>query len=589
MTPRTLTKKILFWMGIIGLVPLVIFVLATARLGRDAFVESEKRHLSYALKSRLIWLQEWLHFTGQEFLQASNSNCSQGTCPSLPRKEKGAHQCKTLQSLNRGHARYQSIAIIDLAGAIVSQASQEGCPTPLPSHNLMNLLKQAEGLVISQDYLFEAGKVVVEMGIPSFNAAHERVSYVVARMDITNSLNRILGNANDLGKSGKMFLVTSEGVLLWYPSSSPVAPGIRYPLPPELLQGKSDRIVEYSNQQGVNILAVSAELPDMKWVLVTELNEDEAFVLLYRAFFLGGLAGVASLLVLSVLALRSSRYISRPVEELAQIARNISQGKFRVRVPQFPQKEAEDLSRALNHMLDRLEASHRSLLNAAALAAVGELSSSIVHEMRNPLSSIKLNLQGLANKGLENAAHAEMAAIAIEQTQRLEKILADLLDYSKPLKLSLEETSFSHLLDQTLRAVEAIIREKEIVINVDDHLGDSLIKVDKELMTRALINLVDNAVVWSSRGGVVHVSANFEPINNYWITIRVHDYGPGITTINQEKIFRPFFTTRKNGTGLGLANVKKIIEYHGGMVTATNDCEGGAVFSLLFPVGDTES
>ncbi len=229
----------------------------------------------------------------------------------------------------------------------------------------------------------------------------------------------------------------------------------------------------------------------------------------------------------------------------------------------------------------------RALAKTASLAAIGGLTSSIAHEMRNPLSSIKLNLKAIMKKMDEvDPAYAELADIARQQSARLEDMLNDLLNYGKPLALNIQPTNFSDLMHETMILVADEKKKKGVVVEIANSLDSKIIRVDKELFNRALSNLVLNAIQWSPDEGIVHVRGRVraEDGGQEQAEIQVHDSGPGLNEEKIGKLFQPFFTTRKGGTGLGLANVRKIVEYHGGTVSAENIPNKGARFTILLPL-----
>ena len=234
----------------------------------------------------------------------------------------------------------------------------------------------------------------------------------------------------------------------------------------------------------------------------------------------------------------------------------------------------------------------KALAKTASLAAIGELTSSIAHEMRNPLSSIKMNIKTMQQRlGNEDATFSELAEITAHQSLRLETMLNDLLHYGKPLQPNLSQSTFPELIHETLIAVAQEKKNKGVVVEVNNNLGDDFpLLVDVELFTRAFSNLVLNAIQWSPREGSVQVTARISsPANQEkQVLIQVHDNGPGINPEKIGRLFQPFFTTREGGTGLGLANVRKIIEYHGGTVTGENSPAGGAVFTISLPLPQSE-
>ena len=247
-------------------------------------------------------------------------------------------------------------------------------------------------------------------------------------------------------------------------------------------------------------------------------------------------------------------------------------------------KKAEEMRRKIEI--------ERALAKTASLTAIGELTSSIAHEMRNPLSSIKMNIQMIQQKlHKEDATFAELAEITCQQSLRLETMLNDLLSYGKPLQLNLSRSTFPALMRETLIAIAQEKTDKGVGVEINNSLDDELpLEVDVELFTRAFSNLMLNAIQWSPQGGTVQVTArrSRQTDQEQQIIIQVRDNGPGINPEKSGRLFQPFFTTRQGGTGLGLANVRKIVEYHNGTIIGENSPTGGAVFTISLPLPQQE-
>jgi len=128
------------------------------------------------------------------------------------------------------------------------------------------------------------------------------------------------------------------------------------------------------------------------------------------------------------------------------------------------------------------------------------------------------------------------------------------------------------------------IQKKKLVIKVEDKLGEQGIFLDKERIVRVLLNLVENAAYWSPPSGVIIMKGQPAFEHTGWVSLCVRDNGPGVTKDNMLKIFKPFYTTRENGTGLGLPNAKKVIDYHTGTFFVEPNPEGGALFSFQLPI-----
>jgi signal transduction histidine kinase len=347
-------------------------------------------------------------------------------------------------------------------------------------------------------------------------------------------------------------------------------------------------IVGYSNELGQSVIAGVKffHFPGSKVgsiLLTAETREATALAWLGRLRFRATVTGLITLVVLVVIALWISNRLGQPLAELARVANLIRHGNIDERLGTMPGAEAEEVRQAFNQMLDELQAHQKALVRNATLASIGELSSRVVHEIRNPLSSIKMNLQSLERHVREEPQFRELASIASEQVQRVESMLDDLLQYGKPVELDLRAMPFSDVSEMALAVVRDQAKAKEIQIELDDQLLDTAIVADREQLCRALTNLLLNAVQASGEKTSIQLIARREKDSNGSVCLDVLDDGPGLTPEIEDNLFKPFFTTKPSGTGLGLANVKKIMDLHEGAVSATNRPGGGAVFTLELP------
>lgn len=340
--------------------------------------------------------------------------------------------------------------------------------------------------------------------------------------------------------------------------------------------------------QGRTMITGTALIDDPRFHMgplqvIAEAEEAQALAWLARLRFRATVTGAITLVVLVLFALWISDRLGTPLAELARVANLIRHGHVEERLELMHGAEAEEVGRAVNQMLDELQEQQKALVRNATLASVGELSSSVVHEIRNPLSSIKLNLQGLERSVQDNPHDKELAEIASQQVRRVEGMLDDLLQYGKPVELNREPTSFKELADAALAVVYDQAKTKEVEIDLADDLLGSSLMVDREQMCRALTNLLLNAIQASPRGASITLRARKDSLLEGRACLDVVDSGEGFSEDAEADLFKPFFTTKADGTGLGLANVKKIMELHGGAATAANGTDGGAVFTLELP------
>jgi PAS domain S-box-containing protein len=216
------------------------------------------------------------------------------------------------------------------------------------------------------------------------------------------------------------------------------------------------------------------------------------------------------------------------------------------------------------------------------LAALGELSAGIAHEFKNALATISGYAQMIRAEAVTGEA-PDYAERILEQTQNITHVVTEFLKYARPLDISSEPVALQAVVERVVSEVAE--GSPQIRIRHEGPLGS--VAGDEGLLRQALLNLARNAAeacADAANGGRVLLRGEIGGDNNAFQRITIFDNGPGIPPAVVAKLFRPFFTTKANGTGLGLAVVQKIIVQHGGQVEARNRPEGGAAFIVTLPV-----
>jgi nitrogen-specific signal transduction histidine kinase len=217
------------------------------------------------------------------------------------------------------------------------------------------------------------------------------------------------------------------------------------------------------------------------------------------------------------------------------------------------------------------------------LAALGELSAGIAHEFKNALATISGYAQMICSETVQGEAF-DYAQRILEQTQNVTHVVTELLKYARPLTISSEPVQLQSVVERAIgEASEAL---PGVRVRLEGEFGN--VTGDDGLLRHAVLNLVRNAAEACAdmpNGGKVLVRGEVAGNNDVALQrVTVFDNGPGIAESAMPKLFRPFFTTKANGTGLGLAVVQKIIVQHGGRVQAKNRPEGGAAFMFTLPI-----
>lgn len=257
--------------------------------------------------------------------------------------------------------------------------------------------------------------------------------------------------------------------------------------------------------------------------------------------------------------------------------------------------------RRLQILSDQLEETNRQLRRAEAdarraerLAALGQLSAGLAHEIRNPLGVIKGSAEMLSQKVKDSQPLvAELAGYISSEVNRLNALVIRFLDFARPSHLELRPESVSEIVEHALETAQASFPNSKIKIERRYASGLPEIPLDRQLCEQVFVNLITNAFqamgevngsVESSQGGRLRLAIAQETSQGVpGIGIIVEDSGPGVPAELREQIFNPFFTSKKEGVGLGLSIVAKIVDDHRGTIRLESEGNGGARFHVFFP------
>jgi len=239
----------------------------------------------------------------------------------------------------------------------------------------------------------------------------------------------------------------------------------------------------------------------------------------------------------------------------------------------------ETLREQVRRLSDELHVKNVELARKNRLADLGQIASHVAHEVRNSLMPMTLYTGLLRRRVAGDAESARIVQHIESGLQSLDATVGDLLQFTSQREPRASEVSVSKLLVDVCTGLAPQLAAQHIAADIDcGH--DIVVRADADMLRRAVLNLVLNAVDFMPSGGQL-VLSGLE--TDYGVEIEVADSGPGLPGGNAQKVFEPFFTTKSGGTGLGLAIVSRIAEAHGGSISAMNCPEGGAAFTLRIP------
>lgn len=278
------------------------------------------------------------------------------------------------------------------------------------------------------------------------------------------------------------------------------------------------------------------------------------------------------------------RWIARPLRILTQGTREIARGQYGGVVPITTTDEIGALARDVEAMSRSIADFQRELVERERFAAVGEMTATVAHNIRNPLASIRVLAQSLVRRGDVTAEQAESLKTIMSTVDRADRWLKDLLVELRPVTVARAEEDVAALLEEVGTALGEHARRCEVTI--DTRIDPALPRVscDRRKLNQALVSLVSNAIDAAPAGTVVSLRG-LHPAQNGNVEIVVEDRGPGMDAETRQRLFSPSFSTKSNGTGLGLSLVQRIVFGHDGRIAVDSSPGEGCRMRVTLPVG----
>ncbi len=416
-----------------------------------------------------------------------------------------------------------------------------------------------------------------------------------------------------LGETGECYLVDKDGTFLAHKEPKRIlAENIAQSESFKNIFGGVDHRRIYSDYRGVEVLGASRRVAGTDWCLVVEQDRDEAFRSAHRlkryVYLVLGFSACGAM----ILAWLLSFYIVHPIRTLSRAANSLAGGEFqspavktnrtdeigvlyrafqdmadRLREGQLSLKEKVDLTEAELRETDvRLKKTELAAARSEQLAALGRLAAGVTHEIRTPLTSLKLFLESVRGEIEISPEYQEDLQIAMHQVKRIEATINRFLDFAKPQDPIFSIIDTAQLIEDALLLVrpKANHQQVDLQVMIDDNLPG--IRGDRKQLGEVLLNLMVNALEAMVSQGKLTVSAFMDRFElggkpRDCVRIDVSDTGPGIDEENISMLFDPFFTTKASGSGLGLSIVQSTVRRHGGDVKVQSAKGEGTTFSVF--------
>jgi nitrogen fixation/metabolism regulation signal transduction histidine kinase len=297
------------------------------------------------------------------------------------------------------------------------------------------------------------------------------------------------------------------------------------------------------------------------------------------------MASSAGLLLAVVLSSIAAVRVTKPVEELAQAAREVAAGNLDTHVTAHTQDELGVLADSFNHMTRDLMDHRERLVQAERVAAWRELARRLAHELKNPLFPLQLTVENLLRSREQSPQEfeetfRESASTLLSEIVNLKNIINRFSDFSKMPQPQLQNVSLAELISGVVRVYQQQLQKSKIECRTE-FAGVDAIAADPDLLHRALSNLVLNAIDAMPDGGTLTLRTSRTQDS---ARLEVSDTGAGLSSEECSRLFTPYYTSKLHGTGLGLAVVQSIVSDHGGRISVNSQPGQGATFIIELPI-----
>lgn len=349
----------------------------------------------------------------------------------------------------------------------------------------------------------------------------------------------------------------------------------------EQAQGTRDRLVKQGLRVQRNLVRLETRVTTHmdRLLEATKNRERTALLILIFLSCLSFLVGLLTVLYV--------RRVLLPLSLVTKRAQRVAAGELTAQIPLNTGDEIGELSQTFEEMVQAIFDARERLVASERLAAIGKMAAHVTHEVRNPLSSIALNLELLEDEiAVQNQEARSLVRAIGQEVQRLSGLSDQYLSMARRKPLELEESDMGSLLTSAVDFMRRDLQRHGVELELSITGELPLVWLDQGQIRQALFNLVRNAREAMPEGGQVKIVAQADERQ---VLVTVMDTGPGVSAARVAQLFDPFFTTKSHGTGLGLAVTRQIVKAHGAELSYRQNEPHGAVFELCFCRADAIS
>ncbi|HHT9134099.1 MAG TPA: sensor histidine kinase [Candidatus Avalokitesvara rifleensis] len=608
---RSIKGKLLLFALCVSLIPIAVitsvyYLSARSTLKREtmdwltAVAESKKAHVLEFLEAKK---GRAIDFSSDGFIRDSLEKISHGE---FLNRDEVVSTLNTHLSVNKKplDTAIAAVAVVNMDGNVVASTSEKWLGDDISDQAIyQQIVKKGYGdtYIDQPSYSPVLGINSIPISAPlTTKAMSENIGVIVNYYDLA-ALSEIATNRTGLGETGEVYIVDGDGTMLTesrFIDGAPLRQKVYTEPVSKIAEGGAEMAGVYSDYRGVPVVGASRYIPEYGWILLSEMDESEAFTPIRTLGIVVLVVGLVAAAAAAGVGIVFSTSVSRPIKRLTDATRRFAGGDLGARTEVTRRDEIGDLAKSFNAMAQGLEVeiTEHKLAEGKLSRTVTDLERSNAelqqfayvasHDLQEPLRMVASYTQLLARryKGNLDADADEFIAFAVDGANRMQTLINDLLQYSrvgtrgKPFELTNTKT----VLDQTVSNLDVAIKESGAVITHDTL---PTVMADATQLTQVFQNLISNAIKFRSKETPrVHVSAKEK--ENEWV-FSVRDNGIGIDPQYFDRIFvifqRLHGKTEYPGTGIGLAVSKRIVERHEGRIWVESKEGKGSTFYFTIP------
>jgi two-component system NtrC family sensor kinase len=597
---RSLHSKFMLLFLIFFLVPFGLLAWVSIFMGKEMMKKSTMNHLQNLVEIKETAIEQWL----KERVLDGKTITESREIKSLDRKQIEPF----ISMIRRFDPTYLGIWVMNLKGQVLSGTFSRNS---FQREEWFQKALEQRVFILTPTFQPNSMKPALTISFSIKDAGDRPIGVLKTSLDLTYIANLI--SESRLGRTGEFFIVNPDGeFVLFKKSADLVKKGItKIPYfervhPPPTYTGV------YKDYTGNQALGSWKWIPSLRCYLIAEQDTKEAFLqiaLLTKKAI--GILVISALLILGISYWVVAR-VTSPIKRLSQAVTSLAEGHFTPTASTGREDEigilvtgfnamAEKLKRAYKDLEGKVAASNKELeiayrilkerqeqlIQSEKMAALGQLSAGIAHEIRTPLTSIKIFVQSLEKEMELDENQREDFRIIRKEIERMNENISRVLNFARPEEPLFQRIRIAPLVKDAINLVAPKLKDAGIRVDISLSDGEVPLEGDPNQLTQVLLNLFLNAIEAMPQGGTLTVLANIQVIPNSSeasLQLVIRDTGQGVSEKDRPHIFAPFFTTKRGGTGLGLSIVSSIIQKHNGRIEVETESGKGSSFVLYLPV-----